>query len=334
VSQFVAVAHPNIALAKYWGKLDPARNLPAVPSLSLTLDAMSTTTSVELVPDLAADTLELNGMPGGPEAERRVGLMLDRVRAAAGVSTRARVQSRNDFPTASGLASSASGFAALALAAVRAAGLDWTMAQVSDLARQSSASAARSLYGGFVTLAAGRVGDTLLAAEPVPGASGWDVAITVVVTTHRPKATGSTDGMGHTARTSPFYASWVEHAPVLFQRAVDAVRARDIEALGLVTEASAFAMHASAMAASPALIYFSPATLTVIDAVRELRRAGTLAFVTMDAGPHVKVLSLGRDAPSIARAMEQVVGVERVIVARPGSGPELATLECAPGRLP
>jgi diphosphomevalonate decarboxylase len=321
-----AVAHPNIALAKYWGKLDAGLNLPAVPSLSLTLDAMSTTTTVGFDRALPNDRVVINGAPAGEVETLRASKLLDRVRAAAGIDGRAWVESANDFPTASGLASSASGFAALALAAVTAAGLPWDLARVSDLARQSSASAARSVFGGFATLAAGTPGTTFLAAEPMLDSGDWPVALSVCVTTSRAKEVPSTEGMGHTRATSPYYAAWLARAPILFERGRRAVLARDLEELGRAAEESAFAMHACAMASAPALFYFSPTTVAAIERVRRLRREGTLAYVTMDAGPHVKVLSYAGDAERVARAMGDVPGVERVLVARPGRGAEVGAV--------
>jgi len=313
-----ATAHPNIALAKYWGKVDGPTNLPAVPSLSMTLDAMSTTTSVGFGPGLDSDRVVINGRSATEAEAGRVSALLDRVRKEAGLRTRAWVETANDFPTGSGLASSASGFAALALAATKAAGLEWDAARVSDLARQASASAARSIFGGFVTLAAGAPDTIFLAAEPLEGTVEWPVAISVVITTYEPKAVGSTDGMRHTRATSPYYAAWVEHAETLFERARIAVLARDLEALGTAAEESAFAMHACAMAAAPPLVYFSPVTLSVIERVRSMRRAGTPAYATMDAGPQVKVLSSAADAARVASILREMPGVEKVIVARPG----------------
>jgi len=313
-----ATAHPNIALAKYWGKIDVAANLPAVPSLSMTLDSMSTTTSVGFGPGLDNDRVVINGRTASEAEAKRVTALLDRVRMAAGVRTRAWVETANDFPTGSGLASSASGFAALALAATKAAGLEWDSAKVSNLARNSSASAARSIFGGFVTLAAGTPGLQFLAAEPIATTAEWPVAISVVITTFQPKETGSTAGMTHTQATSPYYGAWVERARVLFERARRAVLARDLRALGTCAEESAYAMHACAMAAAPPLVYLSSVTLAVIERVRGLRRAGTPAYVTMDAGPQVKVLSSAADAAEIASILRDVHGVEKVLVARPG----------------
>ncbi|HMI86735.1 MAG TPA: diphosphomevalonate decarboxylase [Polyangiaceae bacterium] len=320
-----AVAHPNIALTKYWGKLEGMSRMPSVPSLSMTLDAMSTTTSVTFDDALPRDEIMLNGSVASEKEMRRASDLLDRVRSAAGIASKARVESANDFPTASGLASSASGFAALVVAAAKAAGLDWDPAQLSDQARRSSVSAARSIFGGFATLAAGETGRDVLPAEPIEGSIDWQVAISVVVTTLQQKDVGSTEGMAHTSATSPYYAAWVANAPRLFERARRAVLARDLEALGVVAEESAFAMHASAMAAAPALIYFNPVTLAAIERVRQLRQRGVQAYVTIDAGPHVKVLSHASDAPALATALREVPGVEKVLIATPG-GPAVARI--------
>jgi diphosphomevalonate decarboxylase len=288
--------------------------------LSMTLDTMSTTTSVGFGPGLDTDRVVINGRSATQTEARRVSALLDRVRTEAGLRTRAWVETANDFPTGAGLASSASGFAALALAATTAAGLEWDSAKVSDLARQASGSAARSIFGGFVTLAAGEPDTTFLAAEPIAGTTDWGVAISVVITTFRSKEVGSSDGMGHTRATSPYYPAWLVRAREIFQSACVAVLARDLDALGAAAEESAFAMHASAMAAAPPLVYFSPVTLAVIEKVRGIRRSGLPAYVTMDAGPQVKVLSSAADAAQIASQLRDVPGVEKVVVARPGPG--------------
>jgi diphosphomevalonate decarboxylase len=313
-----AIAHSNIGLTKYWGKLEGMRRMPSVPSLSMTLDAMSTTTRVTFDDGLERDHVVLNGSVASEKEAGRVSELLDRVRVAGGIAGKAMVESANDFPTASGLASSASGFAALVVAAAKAAGLAWSQAQLSDHARRSSVSAARSIFGGFTTLAAGVPGRDVLSAEPIEGSIDWQVAISVVVTTLKKKDVGSTEGMAHTSATSPYYPAWVANAPRLFERARRAVMARDLEALGVVAEESAFAMHASAMAAAPALIYFNPVTLAAIERVRQLRKQGTQAYVTIDAGPHVKVLSRAADADAVAAALRQVAGVEKVLIAKPG----------------
>ncbi len=318
-----AIAHPNIALSKYWGKRDEGHNLPAVPSLSVTLSGMRTVTTVAFEPALPADVFTLGGVLAGKGPTARVVALLDRVRAAAGTPLHAAVSSSNDFPTAAGLASSASAFAALALAATAAAGLAWDAARISDLARRSSVSAARSAFGGFVSLRAGREGDESLSAEPVAGPDHFPLSVLVAVTREGPKPTLSTEGMLHTQRTSPYYPAWVETAPALCARVERAVLAHDLEALGVAAEESALRMHAAAIAACPGLVYWVGATVEVMEEVRRLRARGTAAYFTIDAGPHVKVLTTPAEAEAVERALAAVPGVTRVLRAAPGPGASL-----------
>jgi diphosphomevalonate decarboxylase len=308
MSRATARAHANIALAKYWGKLDEGRNLPAVPSLSLTLDALVTTTTVEFDASLATDELTLDGRPARDKEKERVVTLLDGVRRAAKLGARARVTSSNTFPTAAGLASSASGFAALALAASRAAGLESSSKAVSAMARAASVSAARSLYGGYVMLPAGAE-----FAEPLASGDHFPLAMTVALTRAGEKSVGSTEGMLRTAKTSPYYRGWVEHAPRLFELIKSAVLGRDLTVLGPAMESSALAMHASMFAADPPIVYFSPTTLAVMERVRELRASGIPAYFTMDAGPHVKVVSLPEHAQEVANRLAECPGVLEVI---------------------
>lgn len=320
-----AIASPNIALAKYWGKREHGANLPAVSSLSVTLAGMSTTTTVLFDEGLDADVLVLDGAVADATSTARVAGLLDRVRAAAGLREHARVVSANDFPTASGLASSASAFAALAVAATAAAGLEVDATWQSDLARRTSVSAARSLFGGFVELRAGRGGDTHLAAEPVATPEHWPLRVVVAVTSEGRKSIGSTDGMLHTVLTSPYYPAWVASAPALFAHIREAILRRDFDALGPAVEQSALLMHAAAIAAAPGVLYWTPATVEVLHAVRRLRASGLAAYATIDAGPHVKVVTTPEHEAAIASALREVPGVLRTIETRVGPGPRVLT---------
>jgi diphosphomevalonate decarboxylase len=313
-----AVAHANIALAKYWGKADDRENLPAVPSLSLTLEALRSRTRVEVAPGLSADEISLDGAPATGRARDRVVRLLEELRALTGEAAYLRVASHNDFPTAAGLASSASGFAALALGASQALGHELSREALSSLARRASASAARSLFGGFVALRLGAK-----SAEMVLDGAAWPLAMVIAVTATGPKSVSSTDGMRHTLATSPYYPAWVEAAPKLFAEVEGAVRARDLPTLGAAMEQSALLMHASMLGARPALVYFSPVTLRVMERVRTLRSDGVAAFYTMDAGPHVKVLCEPAESEGVVRALLGVAGVERVIVSGPGPAAHL-----------
>ena len=192
--------------------------------------------------------------------------------------------------------------------------------QLSCIARRVSASAGRSLFGGFVELPAGVEGEDVLPAKPIASADHWAVALVVAVTTVGKKKIGSTEGMQHTAATSPLYDAWVTSAPAIFARIRAAVLARDLDMLGPAIEQSALAMHATAMAADPGLLYWNATTLHVVHQVRRMREQGLPAWLTIDAGPHVKVLTLAERVDEVERALAATDGVLRTIVTRPGEG--------------
>lgn len=314
-----AMAHANIALVKYWGKRDAALNIPAAGSLSLTLEALTTTTEVELG-HFERDHLHLDGRDvTGPGLERLT-RWLDLVRETLGGDWRARVSSTNDFPTASGLASSASAYAALALAVTRAAGARLDRRELSIMARRGSGSAARSIFGGLVLMHTGRRDDGRDAyAEPLVERLDWPLRMVIaVVGGGVEKAIGSTEAMTHCARTSPLYPGWLSSVAGDIEAARAAISARDLDALGAIVEASALTMHAAALAARPAIIYFQPATLACHAAIRALRERGVPAYSTMDAGPHVKVLTSADQAERVAETASAVAGVTEVIISGPG----------------
>jgi diphosphomevalonate decarboxylase len=327
-----AVAHPNIALAKYWGKAPGLGNAPAVPSLSVTLAGMETTTTVRFDEAADFDSLTLDGGAASEAETARATELLDRVREKAGFSLRASVVSHNNFPTASGLASSASGFAALAVAAMSAAGLPEDPSLASDWARRASASSARSLFGGFVELDAGDGTDGFLPARQVAPAHALPLRVIVAVTTHARKAVASRKGMNHTAATSPYYGAWLLHAPTVFAEVRQAISSGDFVRLGEACEDSALAMHASAIAARPGIIYWNGASLEAFAAVQTLRAQGIPAYATMDAGPHVKVLCHPRHEETVVAALRAVPGVHDVLVTQPGEGARI--IPSGPGQPP
>jgi diphosphomevalonate decarboxylase len=327
VPSVTARACANIALVKYWGKRDAVLNLPATGSLSLTLDALVTTTTVRFG-DGDRDTIVLDGAPARGTAMDRIVAFLDLVRAIAGTRARAAVESSNNFPTASGLASSASGFAALAVAATRAAGVELGARELSVLARRGSGSAARSIFGGLVRMHEGAAADGNDAyAEPLTGASDIFVRrlrmVIAVVGGGAPKSHASRDAMEHTAETSPLYPGWLAMARRDLGAAEDAIAAGDLARLGEIAEASALAMHVTAMAARPPIQYWQPATLAVLAAVRSMRAAGRRAYATIDAGPHVKVLCDVDEADGVVDALQAVSGIDGVIASAPGRGAEV-----------
>lgn len=321
--QATATARANIALIKYWGKRDRGLNLPAVGSLSITLDALSTRTAVRFDANLKQDEIRLNGA-SDVKATARVRAFLDLIRGIANHPLFAHVDSLNDFPTGAGLASSASGFAALAAAAAQAADLDLSPAQLSALARRGSGSAARSIFGGFVEWQRGQAEDgSDSIAEPLAEAAHWPLKVLVAVTDEGEKKTGSTDGMTITEFTSPYYEAWVAGQEADLADARAAVLAKDFEKLADVSEFSCLKMHASAIAARPGVIYWNGATIEGMHAVRALRAEGLPVFFTVDAGPQIKAVCLPEAVTKVRDALENLSGVKRIIESGLGEGVEI-----------
>jgi diphosphomevalonate decarboxylase len=315
-----AVANPNIAFVKYWGKADEALNLPANPSLSMNLAALTTATTVEFRPGLPADVVTIDNQAATGQALARVVAHLDRVRALARIGDRAWTASGNDFPAGTGLASSASAFAALSLAATRAAGLILDEAALSRLARLGSGSACRSVPGGFA-LWEGDDDETSFARQVAPPAY-WDLCDAIAVVDYRHKEVGSHDG--HTlARTSPFHTARLAAVPELLAAVRLGIQARDLAAMGPAVEADALAMHGVMMTSRPPLLYWLPGTVAVLQAVRAWREEGLSVYFTMDAGPNVHCFCQAADAAEVERRLRNLLGVQDVLVSSPGAGVRL-----------
>ena len=316
-----AIAHPNIALIKYWGKRPGPGNLPAVPSLSLTLGGMRTVTQVTFDPASRADAASLNGcrLSGGPLAH--VQRVLDLLRAAAGCDDGALVTSDNDFPTAAGLASSASGFAALTVAAARALALDWQPTALSAVARVGSGSAARSLFGGIVEMQVGVAADGHDAvARPLCAAADWPLEVVVAICSDAVKPVSSSVGMERSRLSSPFYSAWVASAEADLEAARAACLTRDFAGLAEVAEHSGMKMHGLALSSRPPLLYWLPATVACIAVVAQLRQDGVPTFVTIDAGPQVKAICAPGAGAAVAAALSVVPGVLRTLQVPLGDG--------------
>ncbi len=327
-----ATAHSNIALVKYWGKRDgvePTLNLPAVGSLSMTLDGLRTVTRVQ--PD-AADAFFLDEAPVDGRPAQKVFAHLDRLWSSGHRTPRpgCRVVSTNHLPTAAGLASSASGFAALTMAAAGAFELQAPPEALSAWARMGSGSAARSIFGGFVRLDRGRAADGRdCVARPLATPEHWPLRLVVVQTTRGAKPIGSTEGMQASRDTSPYYGPWVETSDADIDEAEAAIAQRDLPRLGRVVEHSCFKMHACMIATDPPILYWKPASLAVIHEVWAARKDGLAGYVTMDAGPHVKVLCQAADAPAIAERCRPLPGVEEITICGPGPDAHVEITEVA-----
>jgi diphosphomevalonate decarboxylase len=316
-----AKACANIALIKYWGKRDAERHLPTNGSISMALDDLTTVTTVALQPEGTADSFSLDGRAASEAEFARLGRVLAPVRQLAGSSAGVRIASVNHFPTAAGLASSASGFAALAAAAAAAFGLDLPEADLSRLARLGSGSACRSIPGGWAEWHAGTDPDGHdSVASRLAGPEHWDLAVVVALVATGPKAVGSGTGMARTVATSPFFAGWLAGVAQDLPQARAAILARDFPALADAAERSCLRMHGSMLGSVPPLLYWQPGTVAAIQAVWEWRSAGLPCFFTIDAGPNVKVFAPAAHVAELERRLLAVPGITGVRTSRPGGG--------------
>ncbi len=330
-----AQAQPNIALIKYWGKRDVSRNLPAVGSLSLTLATLWTRMKVDFSADFDTDQLLVDG-EAAADMLPRVSRCLDQV--AGSNRPRALIESHCNFPIAAGLASSASAFAALVVAANEACGeagnifdaavlataASRTALDLARLAGAASGSAARSLFGGIVELAAGD--DNIDVATLLP-AQDWPLRVVVAVTERGHKPVASGDAMILSEKSSPFYSSWVENQEHDLQVARSAVKARDFEKLAAVSEHNCLKMHSDMWTSRPPVVYWNQGTLACMEAIRDMQSVGQAVFFTMDAGPQVKAICQPDDEALVMKTLSEVDGVETIMSS--GLGPGACTLDDA-----
>lgn len=316
-----AKAHTNIALIKYWGKRDVALKLPMNNSLSLTLDALYTTTTVEFQSGLENDVFYLNDDKIQGTGYNRVNAFLDLIRKHSDKKEHAIVQSVNQVPTAAGFASSASGFAALAAAATNAIGMDLNDKELSRLTRQGSGSACRSIYGGFVEWQQGENPDGSDSfAVQLEKESYWDIRVAAVVLFDEEKTISSSEGMKRTVDTSVFYRGWVDSIPSDLKVMKEGIREKDFEKLGSVAEANCLRMHGTTLGANPPFTYWLHATLRVMEAVQKMREEGIPMYFTIDAGPNVKVLYLPEHESIVKETLGVIPGVKDLVLSRLGQG--------------
>lgn len=320
-----AKAYTNIALIKYWGKQDEELIIPSNSSLSLTLDAFYTITNVSFSKNNQKDRFYLNKQLQNDQQSKKVYQFLDLVRKKAQTDLFAEVTSYNHVPTAAGLASSASGMAALAGACNEALRLNLSNEELSALARRGSGSACRSIFGGFVEWEKGNSDSSSLAHQIESNHWEDQLAMIFILVNDRPKIISSRLGMQQTVKTSSYFPIWVKEAEKDLIIAKNAIANQDFEALGKVSEANALKMHATTLACEPPFSYWSPDSLRAMDEVRTLRQQGFSCYFTMDAGPNVKVLCQKNDAPAILQELQKEFLPSQLIIAN--AGPEIEFLE-------
>ncbi|HAU98780.1 MAG: Diphosphomevalonate decarboxylase [Microgenomates group bacterium GW2011_GWF2_45_18] len=309
----------DVALVKYWGRKDEVLRLPENGSISLILDSLYSQTTVEFRNDLSRDEVTITGLSEEGE-ETRVSKHLDRIRALAGVQTRAKVNSVNNFPPATGLSSSGSGFSALTRAGLLAAGLDLNEREISILARQGSGTACRCSCGGIVEW---KDGDTSEAsyAESLYASDYWDIRDVIAVVSTGRKDTSSSEG--HTlAKTSPLYSTRLANIPKKLFQVKELLAKKAFEELGEVVEQEALEFHSILFTSTPSLFIWLPGTIEVIREVRALRTEGVPAYFTISTGFNVHVLTLPEFESKVEERLRALPSVINILKSKIGDAPK------------
>ena len=315
-----AIAPSNIAFIKFWGKKNDELRLPANGSISMNLSNLTTVTTVEFDKYLKSDQIQINNIKENQESSR-CSTHLSRVRKLANINVFAKVISKNNFPTASGLASSASGFAALTLAASNAAGLKLSEKELSILARQGSGSASRSIPDGFVEWLDSETSEESYSISlHLP--EFWDIADVVAIISTDNKKVPTSQGHKY-ASSSIFYQSRIPNIKNKIILLKKYLREKNFIEFGTILEHETLEMHAVMMTQTPSLIYWEPATLELIKIVMDWRDAGLQVFFTIDAGPQVHLICEKKNIAEVEKLLRKIKEVKQVIINYPSKGARL-----------
>jgi diphosphomevalonate decarboxylase len=316
-----AIAPSNIAFTKYWGRKDETLRLPMNGSISMSLSNLLTTTTVEFDEKLAADDITINDEKREKEAAKVI-KHLDRIRKIAGISTFAKVVSRNSFPTGTGLSSSASGFAALTVAGSNAAGLELSESELSILARQGSGSACRSIPAGIVEWLDGDTSETSYA-KTIFEKDHWDIADVVAVVSEGRKEISTSDAH-EGANTSPFMNIRVEGMKAKNELLKKLITEKNFKEFGELIESEALELHSIYITQKPALIYLMPNSLLLMKLCKKWREEGLPVYFTVNTGQDVHLIAEKKNVKSLEEKLKELSEVKNIIVNYPGDGVRLS----------
>lgn len=302
---------PSLALIKYWGKSDIGKNLPATSSLAVTLDGLFTETTI------STSETDLVIVDGKQAPQERYAPFFNNLRKQYGTHSKFSIDSRSNFPASAGLASSSSGFAALAYGCAKLIDPNAEETVISECARLGSASAARAVYGGFTILP--RNGAY---AQQILEKSHWpELRIIIAITKSSEKKIASREAMEAARKTSPYYAEWIAQSEELFLHAVAACKKRDLDVLGPLMRQSYLMMFSTMFTSTPPVFYWEPESIALIKACEDLRENGYSAWETMDAGPQVKIVCLERNVSHILETLKKRSPGTTFMISQPGNGP-------------
>lgn len=322
-----AAANANIAIIKYWGRRDDRLRIPTNDSISFTMDdQLESITTVEFDHSLKRDMLVLDGRPATAKELARVSGFLDIVRHMMERPAHAKVVSKNNFPRAAGLASSASGFAALAAASARATGIRMDLKALSALARLGSGSAARSIYGGAVEWRAGKRkdGSDCHAVQLSPPERWKDLRNVIAITSSTEKRISSTDAMARTVKTSEMFTCRLASVEKRLRVVRKAIAGHDFEGMAQTIMQESDSMHAAMLDSWPPITYLNGTSLEIMRKVVELNQSygRPVAAYTFDAGPNAHIYTTAKHESEVRKILAGMKGngIEKIMDCRVGQG--------------
>jgi len=305
---------PNIALIKYWGKRDTIKNLPAVDSISITLDNLWTEMNVMFSSDLTNDELFIN-----EKKQNNISRVKNCIDSIYGKQRDCvSIVSRCNFPISAGLASSSSSFSALVVAINTLMKKKWNTQILANQAGLASGSAARSILGGIVEL---NNEPEKIRITQLLSPNDWPLRVVIAITDKKEKSISSSKAMKLSADTSPFYSSWIEDQNDDIKEANSFISKKDFEGLAAISEHNCMKMHSIMWTTRPSIVYWNPTTIDCMQAIRDLQRNGESVFFTIDAGPQIKAICLPENEEKIANKLNEIKGVQAIMKSGLGSGP-------------
>jgi len=312
-----AIAPSNIAFIKYWGRKDEKLRLPANGSLSMNLSNLTTTTTVEFNKKLRKDVIIVKDSNNEKDSLRIIN-HLNRIRDLAGLSLSAKVVTQNNFPSSTGLSSSASGFAALTLAATQAIGLSLSEKELSILSRQGSGSACRSVPGGFTEWIDGNTSQTSYAVSLYPP-EYWDIVDVVAIVSNEKKMLPTSEGQ-KSAQSSPFYSKRILLIDEKIKQCKEYLSKKDFVSFGELIEKEALEMHAIMLTSNPPLIYWLPVTVLLIKKVLEWRREGLSCYFTINTGQDIHIICQKKEVKLVVERLHTIKEIKKIIINHPAKG--------------
>lgn len=308
------VTEISLQVIKYWGKRDTELILPTNSSLSVTLsqDILHSKTTISAAKEFSHDRLWLNGIEEDITKNKRMHNCFRETRAIRqAMEAKAEadgnpiellstypvhVCSENNFPTAAGLASSASGLAALVYTLSQVYELTISTSEASRIARQGSGSACRSLFGGFVSWEMGEKADgsDSYAVQIAPETHWPDLQALICVVSDAKKGTSSTAGMQSTIKTSLLMNERINNiVPARMEGMKKAILEKDFQSFAELTMRDSNQFHAVCLDTYPPIFYMNDTSRAIIQLIHEYNATspdGKLkAAYTYDAGPNAVI---------------------------------------------